>query len=142
MSRTTEKIPIPPKNAHVSIMTCHFCIVGCGYKVYKWPVNQDGGRGPGQNALGLDFNRQLAPFEGSPTASMSNVIQDRDGRHYNVMVLPDKECVVNEGGFSSRGGQMGSLMYNADGLSRERLNVRGDLGFSVGHLGEYKFLME
>ncbi len=121
MNRTTDRIPIPPRDAKVSNMTCHFCIVGCGYKVYKWPVNREGGRAPSQNALGLDFNRQLAPFEGAPAPSMVNVIQDNDGRYYNVMIVPDKECVVNKGGFSTRGGQMGSLMYNADGLTKERL---------------------
>jgi arsenite oxidase large subunit len=121
MNATVDRIPIPSKNAQVSNMTCHFCIVGCGYKVYKWPVNKEGGKQASRNALGLDFSRPLSAYEGAPAASMVNVVQDHDGRHYNVMVIPDKECVVNEGGFSTRGGQMGSLLYNDNGLAKDRL---------------------
>ena len=121
MRRSANSIPIPPPQAQVSNMVCHFCIVGCGYKVYKWPLNRQGGKAPGQNALGLDFRRQLGPFQGAPTTAMVNVVQDRDGRPYHVMIVPDKECVVNQGGHSTRGGQMGSLMFSDDGLTRERL---------------------
>ena len=121
MNRTTDQIPIPPKGAQVTNMTCHFCIVGCGYKVYKWPINREGGKAPDQNALGLDFRKPLSPYAGAPAAAMVNTIQERNGQYNNLMILPDKECVVNEGGFSTRGGQMGSLMYSADGITRERL---------------------
>ncbi|WP_159439526.1 hypothetical protein [Pseudomonas migulae] len=30
--------------------------MGCGYHVYKWPVNQEGGCPPEENALGRRVN--------------------------------------------------------------------------------------
>ena len=30
--RNIDRLPIPPKDATVHNVTCHFCIVGCGYK--------------------------------------------------------------------------------------------------------------
>ena len=47
-----DRIALPTKDAQKSNMTCHFCIVGCGYHVYKWDANREGGRAAGQNALG------------------------------------------------------------------------------------------
>ena len=56
---SNDRITLPPVDAQKTNMTCHFCIVGCGYHVYKWPENKEGGRAPNQNALGLDFRKQL-----------------------------------------------------------------------------------
>ena len=39
MSTTKDRIALPPVNAQKTNMTCHFCIVGCGYHVYKWDAN-------------------------------------------------------------------------------------------------------
>jgi len=111
MSLFKDRIPLPPKGAQKTNMTCHFCIVGCGYHVYKWPADQEGGRAPDQNALGLDFRRQVPPMQATLTTSMVNRIKDKDGRAYNIMVVPDKECTVNQGLASTRGGQMASVMY-------------------------------
>ena len=61
MSINKDRIPLPPTDAQKTLMTCHFCIVGCGYHVYKWDANREGGRAPEQNALGLDFRTQLPP---------------------------------------------------------------------------------
>ena len=54
---------LPPVNAQRTNLTCHFCIVGCGYHVYKWDADVEGGRAPHQNALGLDFRKQLPPLQ-------------------------------------------------------------------------------
>ncbi|MBK1634005.1 hypothetical protein CKO31_25460, partial [Thiohalocapsa halophila] len=72
-----DRIPLPPTNAEKTNMVCHFCIVGCGYHVYKWPANQEGGRAPHENALGLDFRRQLPALESSLSPAMVNVVQDQ-----------------------------------------------------------------
>lgn len=120
MSRK-DRIALPPVSAKRTNMTCHFCIVGCGYHVYKWPENEEGGRAPGQNALGLDFRKQLPPLATIMTPAMTNVITDSDGKRYNIMVVPDKQCVVNQGLSSTRGGKMASYMYAPDGLGKERL---------------------
>ena len=125
-----DRIALPPKDAHKSNMTCHFCIVGCGYHVYKWDANREGGRAAGQNALGVDFTRQVPPLQVTMTKAMTNTITDHSGKRWNIMIVPDKACVVNSGPSSTRGGKMASYMYAHDGIGRERLKnprvFRGD----------------
>jgi len=121
MAKAKDRITLPPVNAQKTNMTCHFCIVGCGYHVYKWPENQEGGKAPNQNALGLDYREQLPPFAVIATPTQQNVITDKDGRRYNILVVPDKECVVNEGGGSIRGLRMGAYMYAEGTPTGERL---------------------
>ncbi len=116
----TDRIPVPPLDAQKSNMVCHFCIVGCGYHVYKWPANREGGRAPEQNALGMDFRRQLPPLAQTLTPAMVNTIHD-GGQDYTIMIVPDRECVVNQGLSSTRGGQMAGVMYNGAGPSANRL---------------------
>ncbi|MGA7799298.1 MAG: arsenate reductase (azurin) large subunit [Gammaproteobacteria bacterium] len=119
MSKFTDRIPLPPTDASKTNMTCHFCIVGCGYHVYKWPANREGGRAPHQNALGLDFRKQLAPLQTILTPAMVNRIRDHDGQDYTIMIVPDKQCTVNQGLSSTRGGQMASVMYTAGAMPGE-----------------------
>ncbi len=116
-----DRITLPPVGAQKTNMTCHFCIVGCGYHVYKWPVNMEGGRAPDQNALGVDFRQQQAPLQIILTPAMVNQVTGDDGHEYNVMVVPDKECTVNKGLSSTRGGQMATVLFNATGATRDRL---------------------
>jgi arsenite oxidase large subunit len=120
-TQANDRIALPPKDAAKTNMTCHFCIVGCGYHVYKWDATREGGRAAGQNALGVDFTRQLPPLAITMTRAMTNTITDKAGKRWNIMVVPDKECVVNGGLSSTRGGKMASYMYAHDGISRERL---------------------
>ncbi|MEJ2344507.1 MAG: arsenate reductase (azurin) large subunit [Gammaproteobacteria bacterium] len=119
MSEFTDRIPLPPTDASKTNMTCHFCIVGCGYHVYKWPADREGGRAPHQNALGLDFRKQLAPLQAILTPAMVNRVRDRDGQDYNIMIVPDKACKVNQGLSSTRGGQMATVMYSAGEMPGE-----------------------
>jgi arsenite oxidase large subunit len=121
MSAGKDRILLPPTSAKRSNLICHFCIVGCGYHVYKWPENEEGGRAPYENALGLDFRKQLPPKAVIMTRAMENVVTDRDGKRYNILIVPDKECEVNKGLSSTRGGMMASYMYNSEGITRERL---------------------
>lgn len=130
MPQITDRVALPPVDARRTLMTCHFCIVGCGYHVYKWPESREGGRAPSENALGLDFREQLPMMTATLTTAMQNVVTDRDGGRHRVLILPDKECVVNKGLSSTRGGQMASLLYTPDGIAKERLRYprfhRGD----------------
>lgn len=121
MTTRKDRVALPPVNAQKTNMTCHFCIVGCGYHVYKWPENKEGGRASHQNALGLDFRKQLPPFATTMTPAMQNVIADKDGKRYNIMIVPDKQCVVNQGLSSVRGGRMATVMYTPSGVGKERL---------------------
>jgi arsenite oxidase large subunit len=121
MTNRKDRIALPPAGAQKTNMTCHFCIVGCGYHVYKWDEGTEGGRGAKQNALGLDYTKQLPPLATTLTPAMTNVVQDKSGKRWNIMVVPDKQCSVNGGLSSTRGGKMASYMYNADGITADRL---------------------
>ncbi|MFL5839171.1 MAG: hypothetical protein ACJ77Z_01820, partial [Thermoleophilaceae bacterium] len=33
-----DQLPVPPKTAKVHTSACQYCNVGCGYKIYTWPV--------------------------------------------------------------------------------------------------------
>ena len=121
MTTRKDRVALPPVSAKKSNLVCHFCIVGCGYHVYKWPENQEGGRAPNQNALGLDFRKQLPPLAVTMTPAMTNVITDHDGMRHNIMILPDKNCSVNQGLSSTRGGQLAKAMYTSDGVGKARL---------------------
>jgi arsenite oxidase large subunit len=121
MPKTTDRITLPPVGAQKTNMTCHFCIVGCGYHVYAWPEGTEGGRAPNQNALQMDFTRQAPPLAMTLTPAMTNVVTMRDGSRRNIMIVPDKNCVVNSGLSSARGGKMASYMYTPEGITQERL---------------------
>lgn len=124
MAQFKDRIPLPPIDAKKTNMTCHFCIVGCGYHAYKWPANKEGGRSPEQNALNVDFTRQVPPMQITMTPAMVNRIKDNDGSEYNIMIIPDKECQVNKGLSSTRGGQMASIMYSENTpIGERRLKV-------------------
>src|ERR1700674_1257840 len=124
-----DRVALPPVTAEKTNLTCHFCIVGCGYHVYKWPENQEGGRAPHQNALGLDFRKQLPPLAVVMTPAMANVITERDGSRHHILITPDKACSVNQGLSSTRGGQLAKVMYTKDGVGKDRLkHPRVNLG--------------
>lgn len=122
MKPLNGSIPLPPVTAKRTNLVCHHCIVGCGYNVYRWPEGTEGGPAPDQNALGLDFRHQLPPLSGAPAASMCSTIADSAGGSSHVMVVPDRQCVVNEGLYSTRGGQHGSVLYAPDAPTSSRLH--------------------
>jgi hypothetical protein len=35
-----DQLPVPPENAKVRTSACQYCNVGCGYKIYTWPVGR------------------------------------------------------------------------------------------------------
>lgn len=114
-----DRLPIPHKDAEVKNVTCEFCIVGCGYKSYKWPLGQEGTYK--NNALGVDLSQQQPLYGEWCSERMFNTIEDRDGKSYNLMVIPDQDCVVNSGQNSVRGGMMGVTTFNASSATRGRL---------------------
>ena len=116
-----DRIVLPPPDAKRTNLTCHFCIVGCGYHVYKWPENEEGGRAPRQNALGLDFRKQLPMMAATVSTTQQTVVTDADGSRHNVLVVPDKACTVNQGVGSVRGLHMASYLYSAGSPTNDRL---------------------
>jgi arsenite oxidase large subunit len=117
------KTPIPPKDAQRYSTVCQFCIVGCGYRVFKWPEGRDGGAAPGDNALGLDFRQQQPPLGTWIAPAMHNVITEHDGQRYSVAIIPDDACQVNSGMASARGAGLAASLYRADGPTKTRLTT-------------------
>lgn len=116
-----DRVPLPPPDAQRFDTVCQFCIVGCGYKVFKWPVGRDGEAEPDRNALRLDFTRGLPPGSDWISPLMHSVVTDRDGRRFNVVIMPDRECVVNEGLASVRGAGQAQTLFAGDRPTAARL---------------------
>jgi arsenite oxidase large subunit len=120
--RPTDRLPLPPADAQTFKAVCHYCIVGCGYNIYKWPEGQAGGFAPAENALGVDYTTFVGPLTGDWIAPAHHtVITERDGSRFNVVIKPDKECVVNKGQHSGRGGTLAASLYRPDGPTNTRL---------------------
>ena len=116
--RNIDRLPIPPRDAKVHSVVCHFCIVGCGYKAYSWPANRQGGTAPGENAFGVDLAAQQpadSPAWYSP--SMYNVVK-QDGQDVHIVIKPDYGCVVNSGLGSIRGARLAEQSYSRTTFSQ------------------------
>ncbi|MBI2370141.1 MAG: arsenate reductase (azurin) large subunit [Deltaproteobacteria bacterium] len=127
-----DKVPLPPRDARVSTTACDYCIVGCGYKVYTWPLGKEGGPKATQNALQVNFP---APINSGKWISpnMHNIV-NVDGKPHHLVVIPDGDAtVVNlAGNHSIRGGVLAQKCFNPNKPSQERLlhpmlRVRGTL---------------
>ena len=127
MTRAT-RVPIPPADAERRNTVCQFCIVGCGYRVLKWPEGREGGAAPEENALGLDLREPLPPNSDWIAPSMHRVITERDGRRFHVAILPDGKCSVNHGLASVRGAGLAQTLYAPDQETKARLHVPMILG--------------
>jgi arsenite oxidase large subunit len=110
--RQIDRLPIIPKDAKEFNVTCHYCIVGCGYKAYTWATNKQGGTAADQNKFGVDLAKQQ-PAETSAwyAPSMYNVVR-QNGSDVHVVIKPDDECVVNSGLGSVRGARMAEMSYS------------------------------
>ncbi|WP_260292626.1 arsenate reductase (azurin) large subunit [Sedimenticola hydrogenitrophicus] len=116
-----DKAPLPPVNAEVLTTCCDYCIVACGYKVYRWPVGApDGGPQAHENAFKVSF--PTGPMQAWVAPTQHNVVM-HDGRPHNVVIIPDKEAqAVNLTGDSSiRGGCIAQKVYNPNKPTRDRL---------------------
>jgi arsenite oxidase large subunit len=120
--RNIDRLPIPPKDARVQNVVCHFCIVGCGYHAISWPVNRQGGTSPGENIFGVDLAQQQGPDSAAWfSPAMYNIVK-QGGRDVHLVVMPDQGCVVNGSLASIRGGRIGELSYSTvTGTLRDRL---------------------
>ena len=106
-------LPLPPPNADVISTACDYCIVACGYKVYRWPVKggRNGGPKANENALGVNF--PVAPLGPWIAPTQHNIVL-HNGEPHHVVILPDKDTkYVNINGDSSvRGGTIAKKCYN------------------------------
>jgi arsenite oxidase large subunit len=111
--RNIDRLPIIPADATVHNVTCHYCIVGCGYKAYSWPVNRQGGFAAGENWAGADLSaQQPAETDAWYSPSMYNVVQ-QNGRDVHLVIKPDINCSVNSGLGSFRGARLAELSFSA-----------------------------
>ncbi|MGF1730881.1 molybdopterin-dependent oxidoreductase [Photobacterium kasasachensis] len=116
-----DHAPLPPKNAEVITTACDYCIVACGYKVYRWPLEQqNGGQKADQNAFGVNF--PSAPLQAWVAPAQHNVVM-HNGKPHNIVIVPDKDAgAVNKTGDSSmRGGLLAQKVYNPATGTRDRL---------------------
>src|SRR6201982_1098934 len=110
--RQIDRLPIIPADAKESNVTCHYLIVGCGYKAYAWSASSQGGTAPNQNKFGVDLGKQ----QGAETAawyspSMYNIVR-QNGEDVHIVIKPDKERGVNSGLGSGRGARMAEMSYS------------------------------
>jgi arsenite oxidase large subunit len=120
--RHIDRLPIIPADAKVQNVTCHYCIVGCGYHAYTWPVNKQGGTKPKENAFGVDLSKQQdAETVAWYAPSMYNVVK-QNGQDVHLVIKPDKDCVVNSGLGSVRGARIAeNRRSDITGTQQQRL---------------------
>ncbi|HJP36963.1 MAG TPA: molybdopterin-dependent oxidoreductase [Gammaproteobacteria bacterium] len=111
----TDKVPLPPKNADVITTCCDYCIVACGYKVYRWPVGAPSG-GPKRGENALKRNYPLRSGQGGWVGPGQITQANWQGKLHNLAIVADPDAkVVNVGGAHSvRGGCIAQKVYNPD----------------------------
>lgn len=121
--RQVDRLPIIPAGAKEQNVTCHYCIVGCGYRAYTWPIHEQGGIEASKNAFGVDLGKQQgAETEAWYAPSMYNVVK-QDGKDVHLVIKPDTKCVVNSGLGSVRGARMAeNRRSDVTGTQQQRLD--------------------
>lgn len=119
--RQIDRLPIVPADATEHNVTCHYCIVGCGYKAYTWPMNKQGTTT--NNKFGTDVGEQQgADATAWYAPSMYNVVR-QNGKDVQLVVMPDSDCVVNSGLGSIRGARMAeNRPSKVTGTQQQRLS--------------------
>lgn len=119
-----RRLPVPPKDADTYNTVCQYCNVGCGYKAYVWPRGREGGLKAHENAFGIDLTQQQPAISGlSYSEMMHSVIRKRDGRDYNLAIVPAQDSPINlQGNHSSRGGANASTTWCDSRTTRVRLH--------------------
>ena len=129
---SNDVVPIPPKDAEIFTTCCDYCIVACGYKVYRWPVGKNGGPKANENAFGVDFPRPT--LGGYTISSNKHNIVTHNGKKHNVVIIADPDAMVvnRKGNHSIRGGAIAQKCYNPERDTKDRLKkpmmrVNGEL---------------
>jgi arsenite oxidase large subunit len=95
-----DDLPVPPKSAKVHTSACQYCNVGCGYKIYTWPVEDT------PNSL-AEPEQALGDWISPTFVTRARV----DGKDSFIAVVPDRDCIVNKGDHSPRGGTNALTIY-------------------------------
>jgi arsenite oxidase large subunit len=97
-------LPVPPASAKVHTSACQYCNVGCGYKIHTWPVSAT----PKSPKAGGPYPKGTLSDWISPAMVTRAQV---DGVDSYVAVIPDKDCIVNKGDHSPRGGANALTVY-------------------------------
>ena len=84
--RNIDRLPIIPAGAKEHNVTCHYCIVGCGYKAYTWDINKQGGTEPSQNKFKADLSKQ----EGADSAAWYSPEDSIPLRRSSFRIIPER----------------------------------------------------
>ena len=124
MATYKDRIALPPVNAQKTNMTCHFCIVGCGYHVYKWDANARGRpRAATRTRSGSTSASSCRRWRVIMTPAMTNVDHGQ-GRHALQHHDRAGQGLLGESGpVVDARRQDGHVMYTADGVGKERLQL-------------------
>jgi len=94
-------LELPPENAETYTTTCQYCMAQCGYNVSVW--ERGTGKTPdGQYADALE--EWISPTMVAPA--------EKNGKKVYVAIVPDQNCVVNQGGHSVRGGTNAQTIFS------------------------------
>lgn len=103
MARGPEEcVELPPEHAETFDTTCQYCMVQCGYKVKVW--ERGTGKKPGGAYTGALSGEWLSPSMVAPA--------EKGGKKVYIAVIPDKDCVVNHGDYSVRGGTNAQTLFS------------------------------
>ena len=88
-------VALPPTNAEVLTTCCDYCIVACGYKIYRWPAEgPHGGPDKEENALNRDY--PLSPLAGNWLGPNQFTQAGHNGKLHNFAIIADADAdVVN-----------------------------------------------
>lgn len=103
-------IELPPNNAETFSTTCQYCMVQCGYKVKVWE------RGTGVKPDGA----YTTALSGEWLVPSMVVPAEKNGKEVYIAVMPDKDCVVNFGDHSARGGTNALTLFSKNLPSAKR----------------------
>ncbi len=116
----STEVPLPPKGCDVFTTACDYCIVACGYKVYRWRVDEKMGT---QNDNALESKFPVPMMSGNWISSnQHNIVMHNKEPHYVAVIADAQTTVVNKGGdHSIRGGTIAQKCYNPLTPTKERL---------------------
>ncbi len=115
----SETVPLPPVDCDVFTTACDYCIVACGYKVYRWSVAQEGTTQ--KNALESEFPVPMMSGKWI-SSNQHNIVMHKGEPHYIAVVADADTTVVNKGGdHSIRGGTIAQKCYNPLTPTKDRL---------------------
>src|SRR3989304_3930491 len=115
-----DRVPLPPSDAEAFTTCCDYCIVACGYKVYRWPMGREGGPKKEENALKKNY--PIGPGGRWISPNQHNIVI-ANGRPHHVVIIPDAdiEAVNLTGDGRIRGGCIAQKVYNPQKPTRDRL---------------------